>query len=226
MISLIDVSRYHGPTTAPHLLLDRINLRIEARARIGILAGSGAGKSTLARIMGGHEKPDEGHVVSTARLSWPIGFSAGFHPALSPAQNTSIVAGLWNLDPVATTMQVEDFADVGDQFHRPIGQIAPGQKTQIAQALSLAVDFETYLADDMNVSANQAFREKCETALSDRLESSGLVILSRHTRMLDQFAKEFFALTRGRLIQCSTALEAKDVLEIIEDEEVQHYASA
>jgi len=80
----------------------------------------------------------------------------------------------------ALVARVEDFADLGGAFFKPISELAPGKRVQTALALSLNTDFDAYLADDMNVSNTIAFREKCDAALMDRLEGAGLIMLSRH----------------------------------------------
>jgi capsular polysaccharide transport system ATP-binding protein len=44
---------------------------------LGILAPNGTGKSTLINMMAGLEKPDEGQITRTCRVSFPLGFMGG-----------------------------------------------------------------------------------------------------------------------------------------------------
>ena len=226
MISLIDVTRYHGKASNPQIVLNQIQLRIDPMDRVGILAASGAGKSTLARIIAGSEVPDLGYVTCARRLSWPLGFSSAFHPNLTGAQNISLIGRLWNQDPNELVARVEDFAHLGALFHRPMYQLSPGQKSQIALSLSFNNDFDMYLADDMNVSANRHFRDKCDAALIDKLASAGLIMLSRHTRLIDQFATRFFVLSGADLIECDSTSQAQDILDLTLNEEQAPYAIA
>jgi len=138
-----------------------------------------------------------------------MGFASALHPALSSAQNTAMVAKLWNLDPYDLVARVEDFADLGGAFFKPISELAPGKRVQTALALSLNTDFDAYLADDMNVSNTIAFREKCDAALMDRLEGAGLIMLSRHPRMLKQSPDLARKACRGRRSQSSRAPKAR-----------------
>lgn len=137
-----------------------------------------------------------------------------------------MVAKLWNLDPYDLVARVEDFADLGGAFFKPISELAPGKRVQTALALSLNTDFDAYLADDMNVSNTIAFREKCDAALMDRLEGAGLIMLSRHPRMLKQFADRFFVLCDASLIECESAEQAQDVLTILTNEDHPTHAIA
>jgi len=224
MISLMNVSRYYGPSRAMRFVLCDVSLRAEPGDRIGILAGSGEGKSTLARIIAGSERQNLGFVTRSGTISWPIGFAAAFHPSLTGAKNISTIAKLWNLDPYDLVARVEDFAQIGGDFHKPMHELSPGKRSQIALSLSLNINFDTYLADDMNVSANSAFRDKCDAALQDHLVSAGLIMLSRHPRLLKAFATRFYALADASLIECKDTQEAQDILKLIEDKDSLSHA--
>lgn len=53
---------YRRRRTLDFLALDNVDLHVPAGGRCGIVGGSGSGKSTLLKILGGLDKPDEGHV--------------------------------------------------------------------------------------------------------------------------------------------------------------------
>src|SRR2546421_11308587 len=54
----------------PRLVLDRVDLSVEAGSRIGVLGRNGAGKSTLLRVLAGVEQPTGGVVErAPARLT-------------------------------------------------------------------------------------------------------------------------------------------------------------
>lgn len=219
MISLMNVSRYFGSGKKTRFVLSDVSLRVEPMDRIGILALPGEGKSTLARIIAGQERPNQGFVTRKGRISWPIGFAAAFHPSMTGAQNIAAVAKLWNQDPHDLVMRVEDFAQIGSEFHQPLMDLSPGKRSQIALSLSLNTEFDSYLADDMNVSSNPVFRDKCDAALLDKLETAGLIMLSRHPRLLKTFATRFYVLSGGSLIECKNTVEAQDILTVMTEKD-------
>lgn len=225
MINLVNVSRNFRTRNRAHVLLDRINLRIEAGERVGILAASGSGKTTLARIIAGLETPDQGVVTSDETISWPLGYSSAFHPHLTGAENVRLIAGLHFHDPVELALQVADFAELGDLFHQPIGLISPGERARLAMALSLSVRFGFYLADEFSSVGTASFQDKVEARLEDYLRVSGLVLLTRHSHTIARLASRFFVLVNARLIECQTAAQAADILALAKEEEAQNAAA-
>jgi len=56
-----DLAREHGP----HTVLDRVDVSIGPRTRLGVVGPNGVGKSTLLRILAGQERPDRGSITAT-----------------------------------------------------------------------------------------------------------------------------------------------------------------
>ena len=56
-----DLAREHGP----HTVLDRVDVSIGPRTRLGVVGPNGVGKSTLLRILAGEERPDRGTITTT-----------------------------------------------------------------------------------------------------------------------------------------------------------------
>jgi len=57
----------------PRLVLDRVDLSVDAGSRIGVLGRNGAGKSTLLRVMAGLEAPASG-TVERAPAALTVGY--------------------------------------------------------------------------------------------------------------------------------------------------------
>jgi ATPase subunit of ABC transporter with duplicated ATPase domains len=57
----------------PRLVLDRVDLSVDAGSRIGVLGRNGAGKSTLLRVLAGLEAPASG-AVERAPAALTVGY--------------------------------------------------------------------------------------------------------------------------------------------------------
>ena len=120
MIELQHVFKSYPLKEGKHVVLNDVNLRIEEGRNLAILGLNGAGKSTLIRIIGGAEPPDSGRVIRTSRVSWPIGFSGGFHGSLIGRENLRFVSRIYGADIKKVTAYVEDFAELGPYLDMPI----------------------------------------------------------------------------------------------------------
>jgi len=56
-----NLAREHGP----HTVLDRVDVSVGPRTRLGVVGPNGVGKTTLLRILAGQERPDRGSVTTT-----------------------------------------------------------------------------------------------------------------------------------------------------------------
>ncbi len=213
MITFANVTRYHMKSGQPVILLNDVSQRIPGGAATGILALAGSGKTTLARLIAGTERPDRGHIDRTCSISFPLGTTLGFHPGLSGAENIAILARLLRRDVAETVDYCESFADIGKAFARPVGQYAPALRARLGFAFSMSVEFDTYLSDGITSAGDHLFRDKCEAALFERLNRSGLILISRHARTLSRFCTTYYALHEGQLIPCDSADEAQDTLD-------------
>lgn len=213
MISLHNVSRYHSDKLDSKIILNDVSLQVRPTDRVGILALGGTGKSTLARVFTGVERPDRGDVRRTSSLSFPIGTTSGFHAGLSGCENVKFLAKLLRADIKSAVDYCESFADIGAYFTRPLSQYAPAMRARLAFAFSMSVEFDTYISDGITNAGDHSFRDKCEAALFERLNRSGLILMSRHPRTLNRFCTRFFALHAGKLLPCDSAEEAQDILD-------------
>ena len=90
-----------------HEVLRPVSFTLPETPGLAILGRNGAGKSTLMRLIAGTLKPDRGRVHSDERVSWPMGFAGGLHPALTGAQNTRFVARIYfiGLEKIASRLR-------------------------------------------------------------------------------------------------------------------------
>ena len=162
MIKLDNVFKYYRSHGHRKVVLDHVSLDFAAGRSYGILGVNGAGKSTLMRLLAGTELPNGGRVVRTSRVSWPLGFSGGLHPMLSGRENVKFVARVYGQDARKVIDFVEDFAEIGAYIDAPIRTYSSGMMARLAFGLSLSIEFDCYLIDEVTAVGDARFAARCQ----------------------------------------------------------------
>lgn len=208
MIELRHITKSYKTPYGPNIVLDDISVTIPTGESIGILGQNGAGKSTLMRIIGGAEMPDSGEVIRKAKLSWPIGFAGGFNGSLTGEDNCKFVARIYGQDVDRVIDETREFAEVGKYFYMPVRTYSSGMKARVAFGLSMAIDFDVYLVDEITAVGDKRFREKCDEVFEARRERSSMIMISHSTAALQKQCTRGAVLSSGRFEIFDTVDEA------------------
>lgn len=168
---------------------------------IGILGHNGAGKTTLLRLIAGVELPSAGRVERGLSVSWPLGFAGAWHSSLSGADNARFVARIYGLPVARTVASVEAFAELGDWYGMPVRTYSSGMQLRLGFALSLAVEFECYLVDEVIAAGDVRFAERCRAALAERRARSAILFVSHVPELVRAFCDSAAILKQGKLIR-------------------------
>lgn len=213
MIELRNVTKIYQTTTSENVVLDDVSVRFPARESVGILGVNGAGKSTMLRIIGGAELPDYGKVIRRGRVSWPIGFGGAFSPSLTGEENCRFAARIYNADLDRVIDETCEFADIGDYFYMPVRTYSSGMRARLAFGLSMAIDFDVYLVDEVTAVGDATFKAKCEAAFADRSQTSGMIMVSHSIATLKKYCNRGAVLRDGQLSLYDSIDEAARVYE-------------
>ena len=209
MLGFINATKYYRAADGLQIVLHNTTLLVQKGQRVGILAQSGSGKSTVIGLLGGVKQLDDGVSVREDSTSWPIGFTGMFHPNMSANANLKILAQLKGFDAVELCAFCQSFAELSDiEFYAPINTFSAGMRAKLGFALSMAIPFDFYLADEVLGAGNEAFRAKCDAALSLRLAQSGLILMSRSPRLTLKYCEQHGVLRDGKIIMCDSHEEA------------------
>lgn len=170
-------------------ILENINYSFPEGKNIAIMGPNGAGKSTLMRLLAGIEPPDRGRVIRNARTSWPMGFSGGFNGSMTGTENVRFVSRLYGADIKKVMKYVEDFSDLGESFRLPIRTYSSGMKSRLAFGLSMAIDFECYLIDEITAVGDKAFKERTKEVFKTKMASSNIVMISHSMSTIREYCE-------------------------------------
>ncbi|WP_165190198.1 ABC transporter ATP-binding protein [Caulobacter soli] len=195
MISLIDINKiYHGRNLTKQVLHD-VSFTVRPGDALGVCGANGAGKSTLLRLIAGVEHPSSGRVRREMSVSWPLGYSSCFQSSLTGADNARFIARIYRRPIDDLLAFVDDFAQLGRYFHQPVKTYSAGMAARLAFAVSLAIDFDCYLVDEITGVGDERFRDRCQQALTSRRAAGTLVMVSHNADTLRSHC------SRGAVIQ-------------------------
>lgn len=211
MIRFDSVSKsYHIRAFEKHVLRD-VNFTVRPGESIGICGANGAGKSTLLRMIAGVEEPTIGKITRGMSTSWPIGYGNCFQASLTGADNARFIARIYRKDPDQLLDFVQDFAQLGPYLHQPVRTYSAGMSARLAFGISLAVEFECYLVDEVTAAGDERFRRKSEDALAARRENGTLIMISHDPGTLKQYCDKGAVLYGGCVAMFDTIEEASEI---------------
>jgi capsular polysaccharide transport system ATP-binding protein len=186
MISCQNVHKSYRAGHGHHMVLKGINLTIGRGEKVALLGRNGAGKSTLIKQIGGVELPNRGRIIRQMSNSWPIGFSGGFQGSLTGYDNARFVARIYGSRFQNIKDFVEDFSELGSALKRPVHTYSSGMRARLAFALSLAIEFDCYLIDEVILVGDKNFQTKCLSELFDKRADRAMVIASHDMHIINE----------------------------------------
>ncbi|MCR8725893.1 ABC transporter ATP-binding protein [Frigidibacter sp. ROC022] len=212
MLEFINVSKSFWTGSQRKVILDRASFRVELGRSLGILAPNGTGKTTLVNMMAGLEKPDEGEVRRTSKVSFPLGFMGGVVGRHTARENARYIAQLYGIDPDYMEAFTRWLCGLGEYYDMPLGTYSAGMKSRFSFALLLALEFDIYLIDEgMPSSTDVEFNRKAGNILRERLESATVIVVSHSADTLEKFCQRAAVLRDGQLYQFDSLEEAKQL---------------
>lgn len=211
MIRLENITKVYKTKRGRHTVLDDVSFEVPLGTSMGIMGRNGAGKSTLLRIIGGAEMPTSGTVTRGSRVSFPIGFSGAFHGSLTGEENCRFAARIYGQEIRRVVQETRDFADIGEYFYNPVGTYSTGMRARLAFGLSMSIDFDVYLVDEVTAVGDRRFKKKCSAALKKRAEFGSLIVISHSVATLRQLCDKCAVLDQGKLTVYDTVDAANEV---------------
>lgn len=180
------------------VILDGIDLVIEPGQRVGFLGRNGAGKTTLIKLIGAVEYPTSGKIDRAMSVSWPLGFGGGFQGSLTGYDNARFIARIYGRRYDEIRDFVEDFTELGRQLRMPVKTYSSGMRARLAFALSLAIEFDCYLIDEVIMVGDQNFQRKCHVELFEKRADRALILASHSEEMIRGYCDRAMVLHEGK----------------------------
>lgn len=199
MIILENITKAYPFGKGKRDVLKDINFTIDNGEKVGILGRNGAGKSTLVRLLGGVEKPTSGRIIKDMNISWPIAFSGAFQGSLTGADNVRFVCRVYDADYESAMVFVESFAELGKYLYEPVKVYSSGMRARLAFAISMAIDFDCYLIDEVISVGDASFKNRCQTELFEKRTHKSMILVSHELNLVKKYCDKAAILNAGEL---------------------------
>ncbi|MCA8329975.1 ABC transporter ATP-binding protein [Burkholderia sp. Bmkn7] len=199
MIELSGICKHYRVRSGKRVVLDQINLKIQKGERIGILGRNGAGKSTLVRLIGGSELPTSGRIDRKMSVSWPLAFSGGFQGSLTGLDNLRFVCRVYGASYKAAQPFVEEFTGLGQYLREPVKKYSNGMRARLAFAISMAIEFDCFLIDEVIAVGDADFQRKCHVELFEKRADRAMIMVSHDPHMIREHCSRAYVLDSGEL---------------------------
>jgi capsular polysaccharide transport system ATP-binding protein len=191
------VKQYHT-AIGMRRVLDGISFEVGAGEKIAVLGKNGAGKSTLVKLIGGVEPPTSGEITRELFMSWPIAFAGGFDVGMSGMDNIRFIARVYDVPVADAVAFVDDFAELGRLLYLPVKTYSSGMRARLAFGLTLAIDFECFLIDEVIAVGDARFHQKCYDALFVQRRHCAMILVSHDQNIIRQYCSSALVLKSGR----------------------------
>jgi ABC-type polysaccharide/polyol phosphate transport system ATPase subunit len=185
-----------------HALQD-VDVAIRRGEFFGIVGRNGSGKSTLLKCLAGIYQPDGGGVRVNGRLSPFIELGVGFNPELTARENViinAIMLGLTRRQARERFDEIIAFAELEDFLDLKLKNYSSGMSVRLAFAVSIQVDAEILLVDEVLAVGDAAFQQKCYEQF-DRMKAEGrtIVFVTHDMTAVERFCDRALLIERGHV---------------------------
>ncbi|MES2978754.1 MAG: ABC transporter ATP-binding protein [Pseudomonadota bacterium] len=213
MISIEHVSKQYVTRRGSVTVLDDVNLTIRPGEKVGILGRNGAGKSTIIRLISGAERPTSGRIIRGMSVSWPLAFGGAFQGTLTGLDNLRFICRVYGASTDDKVAFVQEFSELGRYLQEPVKTYSAGMRARLAFAISMVIEFDCFLIDEIVAVGDNRFHEKCRVELFEKRKDRAMIIVSHDAGYVREHCNHAAVLDKGRLTTFNQVEEAFDLYE-------------
>jgi capsular polysaccharide transport system ATP-binding protein len=198
MIICENLAKVYKHGASKKTVFSGLNITIAPGQHLALLGRNGAGKTTLIKMIGGVEMPTSGKVLRKMTVSWPLGFNGGFQGSLTGYDNARFIARIYGQEYEQVRDYVEEFTELGRQLKMPVKTYSSGMRARLAFALSLAIEFDCYLIDEIILVGDQSFYRKCHEEFFEKRSDRALILASHSHEAVLSYCSSALLLHNGK----------------------------
>lgn len=208
MIVAQDVVKRYPTRKGDTTVLDHLNFTVQPGEKLGILGRNGSGKSTLIRLISGAERPTSGTITRYMSVSWPLAFGGAFQNALTGLDNLRFICRVYGTTSDDKVPFVQEFSELGKYLREPVKNYSAGMRARLAFAISMVIEFDCFLIDEIVAVGDARFHEKCRIELFEKRRDRAMIIVSHDPAFVRDHCDHGAVLLDGRLTSFDTVDDA------------------
>jgi len=184
--------------------LNNISLEVGKGEILGIVGMNGSGKSTLLKIISGIIQPSEGTLKVSGHVVPLLELGSGFNPEFTGIENVyfyNSIHGYSRKQTDAILDSILDFAEIGSFIHQPLKTYSSGMKARLAFAVSINIDPDILILDEVLSVGDELFRRKCYARMEEFFKAGKTVLFVSHSvQSINQLCSRTIFLDKGELL--------------------------
>lgn len=192
------------PEQGDYWALQGVDIEVFKGEVVGLIGKNGSGKSTLLQIVAGLMNRSGGEVDISGRISSLLELGAGFNPDFTGRENIYLSGAIYGLSRTAIREKFDEivsFADIGSYLDQPVKTYSSGMYARLAFAVSIQVDPDIILVDEILSVGDVAFQSKCFQKIEDLRDSgSSIILVSHDMNSIQMFCDRAYLLHEGKIV--------------------------
>lgn len=185
-------------------VLRDVNFIIPRGQTVAVLGPNGVGKSTLLHLVAGLLEPSSGVVTVSGSVFALLDLAGSFAPELTGRENVRFFhdvvlkgAGDW----IERERIVQEFAEIGDYFDRPVRTYSSGMFLRLAFATAISAEPDILLIDEVIAVGDARFQQKCYRRIRELHDRGTTILLVTHAvEMVPGVCDRVLLFDRGELV--------------------------
>lgn len=164
--------------------LKGVSFEVPQGSTLGIIGPNGSGKSTTLKVLARILTPNRGAVRVNGSIASLLELGTGFHPDLTGRENVylaSSVLGRSERETTAMYDSIVDFAGVEEFMELPVKNYSSGMYARLAFAVSISVEPDVLLLDEVLAVGDEEFQMKCYDRISHFRQDGRTIVLVSHS---------------------------------------------
>ena len=179
----------------------------------GIAGRNGSGKSTMLKCLAGIYQA-QGDIWVRGRLATFIELGVGFNPDMAARDNVIMNGIMMGLTPREARRRVDsviEFAELEEFQDLKLKNYSSGMHVRLAFSVSIQVDADILLIDEVLAVGDAAFQQKCFDVFNDMRDNGKTIVFVTHDMgSMVRFCHRALLLERGNTVYYGDPQEVAD----------------